>query len=104
MLDKVIIILLLIPGLLHILTLIIVFTKCFLILLNILGFLCNFEVCSGIFWHIITLERFELKGWQNNERLNMYIITQYHMESTLYGIYALLVFVSVIQRVSAANE
>ena len=34
----------------------------------------------------------------------MYIITQYHMESTLYGIYALLVFVSVIERVSAANE
>ena len=66
-------------------------------LLNILSFLCNFEVCSGIFWHIITLERFELKGWQNNERLNMYIITQYHMESTLYGIYALLVFVSVIE-------
>ena len=27
----------------------------------------------------------------------MYIITQYHMESTLYGIYALLVFVSVIE-------
>ena len=74
-------------------------------LLNILSFLCYFEVCSGIFWHIIiTLERFELKGWQNNERLNMYIITQYHMESTLYGIYALLVFVSVIERVSAANE
>ena len=81
-----------------------IFTKRFLMLLNILSFLCNFEVCSGIFWHIITLERFELKGWQNNERLNMYIITQYHMESTLYGIYALLVFVSVIEQVSAANE
>ena len=63
-------------------------------------------MCNGIyiFWHIITLERFEVKGWQNNERLNMYIIPQYHMESTLYGIYALLVSVSVIERVSAANE
>ena len=42
--------LLLIPGLLLILTLIIIFTKRFLILLNILRFLCNFGVCSGIFW------------------------------------------------------
>ena len=37
----------------------------------------------------------------------MYIIkthVQYHMESALYGIYAQVVFVSEIKRVSAANE
>ena len=73
-------------------------------LLNILSFLCNFEACSGIFWHIITFERFELKGWQNNERLNMYIITQYHIESTLCGIYALLVFESVIESAHQTSE
>ena len=47
------VILLVIPGLLHIFTLIIIFTKRFFFnkLTNILSFLCYFVVCSGIFWH-----------------------------------------------------
>ena len=44
--------LLLIPGLIH--------------------FLCQFGMCSGIFGQIITLEKFQLKGWQNDEYLNMH--------------------------------
>ena len=66
--------LLLIRGLLHILTLITfyqAFLKSFFVL-NILCFLCQFGVCSCIFGQIITLEKFQLKGWQNDECLNMY--------------------------------
>ena len=32
-------------------------------------------MCRGIFWHFRILERFEIKGWQDDECLSMYIIT-----------------------------
>ena len=60
--------------------------------------ICHFKV-----YHFSIRERFEIKSWQNDECLSMYI-KQYHMESALYGIYALVVLVLEMERVRAANE
>ena len=51
-------------------------------------------VCRGIFWHFRMLEGSDLKGWQNYECLNMYIMNTNDMESALYGINARVVDVS----------
>ena len=66
--------LLVVPGWLHILTLIISFLYLAFINTNVLRFLCHFAVCSGKFWHFSILERFEIKGWQNDDLLSMTII------------------------------
>ena len=43
-----------------------------LLIPGLLRFLCQFGMCSGIFGQIITLGKFQLKGWQNDEYLNMH--------------------------------
>ena len=63
-----------IAGLLHPYPHYIFYQAFFNKLTRILRFLYHFAVCSGIFWHFRILERFEIKGWQNDECLNMYII------------------------------
>ena len=63
-----------IPGLLHPYPHYIFYQAFFNKLTRIFRFLCHFAVCRGIFWHFRIVETFEIKGWQNDEYLNMYII------------------------------